>query len=73
MTMSLAQRLYEEGNITYHRTDSLNLSEMSLNAAKDFITEKYGQNYWAGKIVKYKTKELLMVLPKSFFKNLNKA
>jgi len=56
MTMSLAQRLYEEGNITYHRTDSLNLSEMSLNAAKDFITEKYGQNYWAGKLVKYKTK-----------------
>jgi len=57
MTMSLAQRLYEEGNITYHRTDSLNLSEMSLNAAKDFITKKYGQNYWAGKIVKYKTKD----------------
>ena len=56
MTMSLAQRLYEEGNITYHRTDSLNLSEMSLNAAKNFISEKYGQNYWAGKIVKYKTK-----------------
>jgi len=56
MTMSLAQRLYEEGNITYHRTDSLNLSEMSLNAAKDFITKKYGQNYWAGKLVKYKTK-----------------
>ena len=57
MTMSLAQRLYEEGNITYHRTDSLNLSEMSLNAAKDFISGKYGQNYWAGKIVKYKTKD----------------
>jgi DNA topoisomerase I len=56
MTMSLAQRLYEEGNITYHRTDSLNLSEMSLAAAKNFITEKYGQNYWAGKLVRYKTK-----------------
>jgi DNA topoisomerase-1 len=56
MTMSLAQRLYEEGNITYHRTDSLNLSEMSLLAAKDFISQKYGQNYWAGKPVKYKTK-----------------
>jgi DNA topoisomerase-1 len=56
MTMSLAQRLYEEGNITYHRTDSLNLSEMALASAKDFISEKYGQNYWAGKIVKYKTK-----------------
>jgi len=57
MTMSLAQRLYEEGNITYHRTDSLNLSEMSLNAAKDFIFGKYGENYWAGKLVKYKTKD----------------
>ncbi len=56
MTMSLAQRLYEEGNITYHRTDSLNLSETSLAAAKDFISEKYGKNYWTGKIVKYKTK-----------------
>ncbi len=57
MTMSLAQRLYEEGNITYHRTDSLNLSESSLSAAKDFISEKYGQNYWAGQSVKYKTKD----------------
>jgi len=57
MTMSLAQRLYEEGNITYHRTDSLNLSETSLNDAKNFITSKYGQNYWAGKLVKYKTKD----------------
>ena len=57
MTMSLAQRLYEEGNITYHRTDSLNLAESSLISAKDFITEKYGQNYWAGKVVKYKTKD----------------
>ena len=57
MTMSLAQRLYEEGNITYHRTDSLNLSETSLNAAKQFIAEKYGQNYWAGKLIRYKTKD----------------
>jgi len=56
MTMSLAQRLYEEGNITYHRTDSLNLSETSVAAAKKFIIEKYGQNYWAGKVVKYITK-----------------
>jgi DNA topoisomerase-1 len=56
MTMSLAQRLYEEGNITYHRTDSLNLSEDSLNSAQNFISQKYGRNYWAGKAVKYKTK-----------------
>lgn len=57
MTMSLAQRLYEEGHITYHRTDSLNLSDMSLFAAKKFIAESMGNNYWAGKIVKYKTKK----------------
>ncbi len=55
-TMSLAQRLYEEGNITYHRTDSLNLSEDSLGAAKNFISQQYGQNYWAGQPVRYKTK-----------------
>ena len=30
---------------------------MSLNAAKDFISKQYGQNYWAGKSVKYKTKD----------------
>ncbi len=45
MTMSLAQKLYEEGHITYHRTDSLNLSEMSLAAAQTFITESFGNNY----------------------------
>jgi len=56
LTMSLAQRLYETGLITYHRTDSLNLSDMSLFAAKKFITENFGQDYWAGRIVKYKTK-----------------
>src|SRR3989339_292492 len=56
MTMSIAKRLYEEGNITYHRTDSLNLSEMSLAIAKTFIADKYGSNYWAGKTVKYVTK-----------------
>ncbi len=48
MTMSLAQKLYEEGFITYHRTDSLNLSQSSLVAAKDFITKTYGDTYSAG-------------------------
>ncbi len=54
MTMSLAQRLYEEGYITYHRTDSLNLSEMSLNTAKKFIIDSFGQKYYAFR--KYKSK-----------------
>lgn len=44
-TMSLAQKLYEEGHITYHRTDSLNLSQMSLTAAENFITDSFGKNY----------------------------
>jgi len=57
MTMSLAQRLYEEGLITYHRTDSLNLSDASLFSAKKFITETLGKNYWAGKVIKFKTKD----------------
>ncbi len=45
-TMQLAQRLYEEGHITYHRTDSLNLSESSLGIARKFIVDKFGENYY---------------------------
>ncbi len=56
MTMSVAQKLYEEGIITYHRTDSVNLSEESLQSAKNFITQKYGTSYWSGKFIKYKNK-----------------
>jgi DNA topoisomerase I len=55
-TMKIAQQLYEKGYITYHRTDSLNLSELSLFAAKKFIIKNYGENYWAGYLRKYKTK-----------------
>ena len=55
-TMKIAQNLYERGLITYHRTDSLNLSDLSLSAAKNFIIKNYGKNYWAGFLRKYKTK-----------------
>jgi len=55
-TMMFAQKLYEEGHITYHRTDSLNLSETSLISAKNFITEKFGNDYCQATPVKYKTK-----------------
>lgn len=55
-TMMLAQKLYENGLITYHRTDSLNLSTQSLNQAKEFIINTYGQNYWPGFSRKYKAK-----------------
>ncbi|MFH1714160.1 MAG: type I DNA topoisomerase [Candidatus Nealsonbacteria bacterium] len=56
MTMRLAQQLYERGLITYHRTDSFNLSQQSLSAAKDLILKDYGKDYWAGSFRRYKTK-----------------
>lgn len=44
-TMSVAQRLYENGLITYMRTDSVNLSETAINGAKDEILKAYGKDY----------------------------
>ncbi|RDY59337.1 type I DNA topoisomerase [Flagellimonas nanhaiensis] len=44
-TMQVAQRLYEAGLITYMRTDSVNLSNEALNAAKDAIVQNYGESY----------------------------
>jgi DNA topoisomerase-1 len=43
--MSIAQKLYEAGKITYMRTDSVNLSEFALGAAKDEITKSFGGQY----------------------------
>ncbi|MFK7784380.1 MAG: type I DNA topoisomerase [Crocinitomicaceae bacterium] len=44
-TMQVAQRLYESGKITYMRTDSVNLSDTALKAAKKEIEKAYGSNY----------------------------
>ncbi|GAA3386783.1 type I DNA topoisomerase [Cryptosporangium minutisporangium] len=44
-TMRVAQRLYENGYITYMRTDSTNLSETALNAARQQVRELYGDRY----------------------------
>ncbi len=44
-TMSAAQKLYESGNITYMRTDSVNLSNEALNSAKEVISKQFGSNY----------------------------
>ncbi|MBR3564765.1 MAG: type I DNA topoisomerase [Paludibacteraceae bacterium] len=44
-TMRIAQSLYEEGHITYMRTDSVNLSSLALGTAKTEITENYGPQY----------------------------
>ena len=44
-TMAVAQRLYERGYITYMRTDSTNLSEQAITAARTAISEQYGDDY----------------------------
>ena len=44
-TMMVAQKLYESGKITYMRTDSVNLSQDALDAAKNEITKLYGEEY----------------------------
>lgn len=44
-TMTIAQRLYESGLITYMRTDSVNLSQEALNQAKEEIFSAYGEKY----------------------------
>lgn len=44
-TMSLAQRLYEAGLITYMRTDSVNLSNQALGAMTSYVKEKFGDAY----------------------------
>lgn len=53
-TMSVAQRLYESGHITYMRTDSVNLSDTALNGAKAEVVKSYGAEY--SNPMQYKTK-----------------
>ena len=52
-TMMVAQRLYESGRITYMRTDSVNLSALAINTAKEEITRQYGEKY--SKVRQYHT------------------
>ncbi len=44
-TMNVAQKLYEQGDITYHRTDSFNLAPVAIDATRKFILEEYGEKY----------------------------
>lgn len=44
-TMQIAQRLYEQGLITYHRTDSTNLNIEAINRARDYIRNEFGQEF----------------------------
>jgi len=53
-TMTLAQRLYENGHITYMRTDSTNLSQIAIKAAAEYIKKEFGDKYAASR--QYKTK-----------------
>ncbi|MBR2659326.1 DNA topoisomerase I, partial [Candidatus Saccharibacteria bacterium] len=54
-TMSAAQGLYQAGLITYHRTDSLNLSSQAVGAIVGYIEGNFGKNYL--KVRKFKTKD----------------
>lgn len=45
-TMMMAQRLYENGHITYMRTDSVNLSQTALDASRETIINQYGDKYY---------------------------
>lgn len=55
-TMQLAQKLYEEGYITYHRTDSVNLSQQFTDQARTYIKNTFGQEYVPGEAKRYQTK-----------------
>ena len=54
MTMSVAQKLYEAGKISYMRTDSLNLSEEALAGAKQAIESNYGKEFSKTRVFKTK-------------------
>ena len=55
-TMSTAQRLYEDGHITYMRTDSVTLSNDAQNAVKSTILNQFGENYYSERFYQNKSK-----------------
>lgn len=56
-TMQAAQKLYEEGRITYMRTDGVNMAEEAYHAARDHIKSDYGANYLPEKPRRYSSKQ----------------
>jgi len=56
-TMTMAQRLYEAGYITYMRTDSTNLSEEAISSCRQFIAKEFGQEFVPETSNKYSSKE----------------
>lgn len=56
-TMQAAQKLYEEGRITYMRTDGVNMAEEAYSAARSMIQSNYGAQYLPEKTRRYKSKQ----------------
>ena len=56
-TMTLAQRLYEAGYITYMRTDSTHLSDDALSMCRDYIKKQFGPRYLPEQPVRYSARE----------------
>lgn len=54
-TMNVAQKLYEQGDITYHRTDSFNLAPVAIEAIRKYVGESYGEKYLPATPRMYKT------------------
>ena len=57
LTMSLLQNLYEKGYITYHRTDSINISNEFHKKCKEWIESKLGTKYYVNRKFKSKVKD----------------
>jgi DNA topoisomerase-1 len=55
-TMQVAQSLYENGHITYMRTDSTNLAKVAVDAARDLVRANYGNDYLPNEPRSYSTK-----------------
>ena len=55
-TMQIAQSLYENGHITYMRTDSTNLAKVAISAARDLVASNYGSDYLPDQPRVYSTK-----------------
>jgi DNA topoisomerase-1 len=58
-TMSLAQKLYEEGFITYHRTDSVSMASTAVSAIRNYVEKEYGRKYIPESPRFYKVKQKL--------------
>lgn len=56
-TMSLAQKLYEEGYITYHRTDSVTMSPVAIKQIREYVQKEYGEKYIPAAPRSYFTKQ----------------